>query len=85
MNSAGSPRASKLESYGAKEDIPGPLGAKKGTKGDNMKSYLELGLWSDSAEYDCELNMHGMMGSYGSKITFTKSAYTVSLVGRGAL
>ena len=85
MNSAGSPRASKLESYGAKEDIPGPLGAKKGTKGDNMKSYLELGLWSDSAEYDCELNMHGMMGSYGSKITFTKPAYTVSLVDQGAL
>ena len=85
MNGAGSPRASKLESYGAKEDIPGPLGAKKGTKGDNIKSYLELGLWSDSAEYDCELNMHGMMGSYGSKITFTKPAYTVSLVGRGAL
>ena len=85
MNSAGSPRASKLESYGANEDIPGPLGAKKGTKGDNMKSYLELGLWSDSAEYDCELNMHGMMGSYGSKITFTKPAYTVSLVGQGAL
>ena len=50
-----------------------------------MKSYLELGLWSDSAEYDFELNMHGMMGSYGSKITFTKPAYTVSLVGRGAL
>ena len=85
MNSAGSPRASKLESYGAKEDIPGPLGAKKGTKGDNMKSYLELGLWNDSAEHDCELNMHGIMGSCEGKITFTEPAYTVSLVDQGAL
>ena len=85
MNSARSPGASKLESYGAKEGIPWPFGAKEGTKGDNTKSYLELGLWSDSAEYNCELNMHGMMGSYGSKITFTKPAYTISLVGRGAL
>jgi hypothetical protein len=51
-----------------------------------MKSHLELGLWSNSAEYDCsDLTMHGMMGSYGSKINFTKPAYTIGLVGQGVL
>jgi hypothetical protein len=65
--------------YGAKEGIPWLFGAKEGTKGDNTKSYLELGLWSDSAEYDCDLTMHAMIIAYGSKIPFTKSAYTQSV------
>ena len=42
MNSSRSPRASKLESYGARVDTPWPLGAKKGTKGDDIYTVIIL-------------------------------------------